>query len=103
MRGPGMTKTAADAQLRRAEALIRPILDSSGWGAWCDPARWRKHPLVQAAIRKGQPLITIQPDGGENLCHALAVAVLEQVPSDSAMRKAKDYRGLLALLKRLGA
>lgn len=82
---------------------MRPILESSGWGAWCDPARWRRHPLVRAAIRKGQPLLTIQPDGSENLCHALAVAVLEQIPSDSATRKAKEYRGLLALIKSLGA
>ncbi|HJV38161.1 MAG TPA: hypothetical protein VJ528_04925 [Geothrix sp.] len=103
MNGPAMTEAAPEAQLRRAEELIRPILDSSGWGAWCEPTRWRNHPLVRAAIRKGQPLLTIQPDGSENLCHALAVAVLEQIPSDSAMKKAKEYRGRLALIKSLVA
>lgn len=98
-----MTEAAPDVQLQRAEALIRPILESSGWGARCDPSRWGKHPLVRAAIRKGQPLLTIQPDGSATLCHALAVAILEQIPSDSAKKKAKEYRGRLALIKSLGA
>jgi hypothetical protein len=96
-------ENSPDADLREVAERMRAWMDSEGWGSYCDASKWRKHPSVRAAIRKGERLLTFLPDGTTTVHYALAVAILEPIPTPKAKEAAQLYRQRLALIKSLGA